>query len=206
MESVEKKNPVTFTDLLRVRFKGVLDPIAAFLNHLGLEPNFVTLLGLAGSTVAAYLLAIGQISWGGVVILASAPLDALDGSMARLRGKSSKFGAFVDSVTDRYSELVILLGLLIHYTQQADWLNVILVYLAAAGSVLVSYVKARAESLGYEAKVGILSRVERFLVLIPALILNIPQVAMWILAIAANGTAVQRIWHVRAQAREQEKL
>jgi CDP-diacylglycerol--glycerol-3-phosphate 3-phosphatidyltransferase len=132
-------------------------------------------------------------------------VDALDGTMARLRGKSSKFGAFVDSVTDRYSELVIMLGLLIHYTQQPDWQNVVLVYLAAAGSVLVSYVKARAESMGYVANIGLLSRVERFLVLIPALILNVAPIAMWIIAVLANGTAVQRIWHVRSQAREQEK-
>jgi CDP-diacylglycerol--glycerol-3-phosphate 3-phosphatidyltransferase len=205
VESVEKKSPVTFTDLLRARFKGVLDPAGAFLNRLGLQPNTVTLFGLVGNTVAAYLLAIGHISWGGVVVLLMAPVDALDGTMARLRGKSSKFGAFVDSVTDRYSELVIMLGLLIHYTQQPDWQNVVLVYLAAAGSVLVSYVKARAESMGYVANIGLLSRVERFLVLIPALILNVAPIAMWIIAVLANGTAVQRIWHVRSQAREQEK-
>ncbi len=206
MDSVEKKKgPDTFTDLLRVRFKGALDPIAGFLNRLGLTPNSVTLFGFFGVSFAAVLLALGHITWGGIVILLTAPADALDGSMARLRGKSSKFGAFFDSVTDRYSELVIFLGLLIHYTLQGDGVNVVLAYLAAAGSVLVSYVKARAESLGYEAKIGLLSRVERFIVLIPALILNIAPVALWIIAILANGTALQRFWHVRSQAHAEEE-
>jgi CDP-diacylglycerol--glycerol-3-phosphate 3-phosphatidyltransferase len=78
-------------------------------------------------------------------------------------------------------------------------------YLAAVGSVLVSYVKARAEGVGFEAKVGVLTRLERFLVLVPGLILNRPDIALWIIAILANGTAVQRIWHVRNQAFQNNK-
>jgi CDP-diacylglycerol--glycerol-3-phosphate 3-phosphatidyltransferase len=196
----DKKDPFVLTDLLRVRLKHIADPIGAFLNRLGLMPNTITLIGLAGNAIGAYFLMQGQMLIGGLLILAMGPVDALDGTMARLRGEPSDFGAFVDSVTDRYSELVIYLGLLLYYNQQGDWVNILGVYLAAAGSVLVSYVRARAQSLGYEAKVGILTRFERFVVLAPTLILNIPWVGVWIIAILANFTALQRIIHVRRLA------
>jgi CDP-diacylglycerol--glycerol-3-phosphate 3-phosphatidyltransferase len=130
------------------------------------------------------------------------PLDALDGTMARLRGEASDFGAFVDSVTDRYIELIIYGGLLIHYLHHAEFVWAWLVFAAAAGSVLVSYVKARAEALGFEAKGGILTRAERYIVLAPSLVLNIPTVGIVIVAVLANITALQRIYFVRRQARK----
>jgi CDP-diacylglycerol--glycerol-3-phosphate 3-phosphatidyltransferase len=202
----DQKDPVTLTDQLRVRFKHILDPIGAFLNRLGLTPNLVTILGLVGNTIGAYFLMQGNMLVGGLLILAMGPVDALDGTMARLRGESSDFGAFVDSVTDRYSELVIFLGLLLYYNQQPDeWINTLGVYLAAAGSVLVSYVRARAQSLGYEAKVGILTRAERYAVLAPTLIFNIPWLGIWIIAVLANITAFQRILHVRRLAHAKMK-
>ena len=193
----ENSDPITLTDQLRKRFKHILDPIGAFLNRLGLMPNTITIIGLVGNTIGAYFLWQGQMLIGGLIILAMGPVDALDGTMARLRGEPSDFGAFVDSVTDRYSELVIFLGLLLYYNQQGDWVNTLGVYLAAAGSVLVSYIRARAQSLGYEAKVGILTRAERYAVLAPTLIFNIPWLGVWIIAVLANVTAMQRIIHVR---------
>ena len=206
MERAAKKDPVTFTDFLRARFKGILEPIAGFLNSLGLMPNTVTLFGLFGVTIGAYFLAVGQVTLGGLIILVMAPIDALDGTMARLRGESSQFGAFVDSVTDRYSELVIFGGLLVLFSQQQDWLGVSLTYLAAAGSVLVSYIRSRAESVGFDSKIGIFSRVERFLVLIPCLVFNVPIIAVGAIALFANITALQRILHVRRQAYEKMGL
>lgn len=194
----------TLTDQMRVIFKGVIDPIAAFFNRIGILPNTMTLMGLVGHTIGAFFLFQGKMMIGGLVILAMAPIDALDGTMARLRGESSRFGAFVDSVTDRYSELIMFLALVIYYTQQGEWLNCVVVYTAAAGSVLVSYVRSKAESLGYQAKVGILTRMERYIVLVPTLILNIPMVGLWIVAVMANFTAIQRIIYVRRQARANE--
>lgn len=199
MEQTVRKEPVTFTDFLRKTFKHTLDPVGAFLNRLGLMPNTVTVLGLAGNIVGAYFLATGHLTTGGIIILFMAPVDALDGTMARLRGQPTELGAFVDSVTDRYSELVILGGLLFHFLSTGQQLAVILTYLAAAGSILVSYIRARAQAVGYDTKIGILSRVERFIVLVPCLIFNIPIVAMWIMAVLTNFTALQRIWHVRKQ-------
>jgi CDP-diacylglycerol--glycerol-3-phosphate 3-phosphatidyltransferase len=205
---VEKSSSVTkltFTDLLRIWFKWILDPLGGFFNRLGLTPNFMTGLGLAGNAVGAYFLARGEMFLGGLFVLLMTPIDALDGTMARLRGEPSDFGAFVDSVSDRYSELLILGGLLYHFSMQGNALGSVLTYAAAAGSVLVSYVKARAESLRFEAKIGILTRVERYLVLAPLLVFNQPLWAVGLIAVFANITALQRIWAVRRQGHARMK-
>jgi CDP-diacylglycerol--glycerol-3-phosphate 3-phosphatidyltransferase len=206
VERAAKKEVLTLTDFLRTRFKGVLEPIAGFFNRIGLMPNMATLLGLFGTTIGAYFLATGQITVGGLILLVAAPFDAIDGTMARLRGESSNFGAFVDSVTDRYAELVIFGGLLIYYLQGQDWLGAGLCYLAASGSMLVSYIRARGQSVGFETKIGVLTRVERFLILIPCLIFNLPLVAVGAIAFFANVTALQRIFDVRRQAYEKMGL
>jgi CDP-diacylglycerol--glycerol-3-phosphate 3-phosphatidyltransferase len=200
-ERVHKAMPPkkTFTDYLRLWFKWVLDPLGGFFNRLGLTPNMMTMLGLLGNSVGAYYLARGDMLLGGILVLVMTPIDALDGTMARLRGESSDFGAFVDSVSDRYSELIIYGGLLYHFLDTGDTLGGLLVFTAAAGSVLVSYVKARAEGLGYGAKVGILTRVERYIVLAPSLVFNQLYIGLGIIAVFANITALQRIWYVRSQ-------
>ncbi len=200
MENTVKTEKVSFTDRLRTLFKWAIDPIGAFLNRIGLTPNTMTMLGLLGNIVAAFFLAKGNMLWGGLIVLVMWPIDALDGTMARLRGEPTDFGAFVDSVTDRYSELVIFAGLLFHFLGQSDTLAAMLVFASASGSILVSYTRARAEALGFNAKIGALTRVERYLVLAPGLVFNIPIIAMWIIAIFANFTAFQRIWYVRRQA------
>ncbi len=210
MQSVEqtdqKKLKMTFSDRARVIFKGILDPIGAFFNRLGIFPNTMTLLGLAGNVVGAVLIALGYLTIGGMVVLVMGLVDTLDGTMARLRGMPSEFGAFVDSVTDRYSELLIFGGLLYYFLQKGDWVSVMGIYLAASGSVLVSYVRARAASVGMDTKIGFLGRFERYLVLAPSIILRIPMVGVWIIAIFANITALQRILDVRRQALEQNKI
>src|SRR6185436_17518394 len=130
------------------------------------------------------------------------PIDALDGTMARLRGEASDWGAFVDSVSDRYSELILLGALLYYFAATGQEIAQVVTFAAAAGSILVSYVKARAEAQSFSAKEGLLTRAERYLVLGPALLLNAPMVGVWIIAVLANFTALQRIWLVRAQAHE----
>jgi CDP-diacylglycerol--glycerol-3-phosphate 3-phosphatidyltransferase len=196
-------NPkLTFTDRLRKIFKGILDPIGHFLNKLGLYPNTITLLGLAGTTVGAYYLALGKMTTGAFILLASVLVDAFDGTMARLRGEPSDFGAFVDSVSDRYAELITFGGLLYYFLTENNHLAVMITFAAAAGSVFVSYVKARAEGLNFTAKVGILTRVERYIVLIPLLVFSQPFIAVCIIAVLGNITAFQRIFHVRVQGHE----
>ena len=196
-----KATKKTFTDYLRLWFKWVLDPLGRLFLRLGLTPNMVTMLGLVGNTIGAYFLARGELLTGGILVAVMTPIDALDGTMARLRGEASDWGAYVDSVSDRYSELIIYGGLLYHFLNLGEPLGGLLVFAAAAGSVLVSYVRARASSLGYDTKVGILTRMERYLVLAPSLVFNIPLVGLWIIAILANITALQRIWDIRVQTR-----
>jgi len=176
-----------------------------FLNRLGLTPNSITLLGLAGTTVGAYVISQGHMTTGAFILLASVLVDAFDGTMARLRGEPSDFGGFVDSVSDRYAELVTFGGLVYFFLVREDALGVMVSFIAAAGSVLVSYVKARAEGLGFTAKVGILTRVERYIVLIPLLVFNQPFIAVAVIALLANITAYQRILHVRVQGHERMK-
>jgi len=205
VESNGVRIPVTFTDRLRGWFKWIVDPLGRFFLRLGITPNMMTSLGLLGNFLGAYFISQGKLALGGWLVLIMTPIDALDGTMARLRGDSSDFGAFVDSVSDRYAELAILGGLMYFFATQGNSLGSTLAFAAAAGSVLVSYVKARAESLGFEAKVGLLTRAERYLVLAPLLVFNQPIIALWILAILGNFTALQRIWFVRRQAHMQMK-
>jgi CDP-diacylglycerol--glycerol-3-phosphate 3-phosphatidyltransferase len=196
---------LTLTDQMRVRFKGLLDALGTFLNRSGITPNTLTMIGLAGNFIGALFLARGHFLVGGLIVLAMGPVDALDGTMARLRGEPSDFGAFVDSVVDRYSELIIYGGLLTHYIVVGDSLLVSLTFIATAGSFLVPYVRARAEGLGFNAKVGILTRMERFLILAPSLVLDIPWLGIGIVALFANITALQRVLSVRKQAQEMER-
>ena len=173
--------------------------MAQFLVRTGIHPNVLTFSGLLGNAIGAFLLAQGNFIWGGILIMLMGPIDALDGATARARGELSPWGAFVDSTADRWSESVVMLGLLIHYANHAATQEVALVLLALVGSLMVSYTRARAESLGFSAKVGVLTRLERYLVLAPALVFSHPEIALWIIAPLANVTAVQRILHVRRE-------
>lgn len=205
MDTKGVKVPVTFTDRMRAWFKWIVDPLGKFFLHIGMTPNMMTTLGMFGNFLGAYFLSQGRLILGGWVVLIMTPIDALDGTMARLRGDPSDFGAFVDSVSDRYAELAIMGGLMYFYATQGNALGSTLAFAAAFGSVLVSYVRARAEGLGYKAKVGLLTRMERYLVLAPLLVFNKPILALWILSILGNFTALQRIWYVRKQAHAQMK-
>jgi len=198
-----EQKKVSFTDKMRVWFRWYYQPIAAFLNRIGIRPNTVTLIGLAGTVGCAVLIAFGHMTWAGILLLVMGPVDAMDGALARMRNEASAWGAFVDSVTDRYSELVLFLGFLIYYMLKVNATGILLAYLAAAGSVLVSYVKARADASKLDANIGLLTRVERYLVLIPGLMFNLPLAVLVIIAIFANFTALQRILRVRQDARRQ---
>ncbi|MCJ7519388.1 MAG: CDP-alcohol phosphatidyltransferase family protein [Anaerolineaceae bacterium] len=192
------------TDLLRKVFGKLLNSIAVFLNSLGFSPNLMTILGVLGNILAAWFISKGNLVTGGVMVLVFGSFDAIDGSMARLQGGETKSGAFLDSVMDRYSEFAIFLGILVYSLRNSNPINCILVFLATAGSVLVSYIRARAQSLGVETKIGILTRVERYLVIVPSLLLGRPDVGLWIIAILGNVTAFQRIWHVWQQLKQLE--
>lgn len=199
-QTEQVKQPFSFEQFLRKISKGILDPMAEFCLKIGIKPNMVTGMALILNAVTAYFLATGKITLAGLILLVGAPLDALDGAIARKRGEPSMYGAFIDSVSDRYAELIVLGGLLIYYIDKGNMLACLLAFIAAAGSVMVSYTKARAEAVGFSAKVGILTRVERSIVMIICLIINQPMIALWGIAILANITALQRIAFVHRQA------
>jgi phosphatidylglycerophosphate synthase len=198
----------SFSDKMRVWFRWYYQPIAGFLNRLGIHPNTVTLIGMTGTVAVSLLIADGQMLWAGILLLIMGPVDAMDGAMARLRNEASAWGAFVDAVTDRYSELFLFLGYLIYFLVHSSVLGVLLAYLAAAGSVLTSYVKARADAQKLDANVGVLTRVGRYVVLIPGLIFSslyppLIIISLIIIAIFANFTALQRIFRARRDAQHQ---
>jgi CDP-diacylglycerol--glycerol-3-phosphate 3-phosphatidyltransferase len=173
--------------------------VAPILGRLGITPNMVTLVGLLLTIGVAAVLANGSLFLGGWLLIAAGLFDLFDGALARATNQSSRFGAFFDSIIDRYSEAVIFLGLLIHYQRAAgpQTLTAIsLVYCAIIGSVMVSYARARAEGLDFECETGWLGRPERITILCIGLILNWLIVALWVLAIFTNITAIQRIFHV----------
>ena len=203
MSNTEPANRVstlhTFTDWVRQIFSFVLTPLAEYIVKIGIHPNVLTFSGLVGNMIGAYFLSQGNFLWGGIIILVMGPIDALDGATARAKGVITPWGAFVDSTSDRWSESVIMLGLLVHYATTNAAQSAVLVLLALVGSLMVSYTRARAEALGFKANVGVMTRLERYLVLAPALLFNHPEIALWIIAPLANITAVQRILHVRKQ-------
>lgn len=194
----QKKDLESF---LRRAFKKPLDGIAGFLLKIGLTPNHITLLGLLGNIGAAILIGMGVLRWAGLLAGLMAPLDAVDGAMARLRGTSSKFGAFFDSTIDRYDELILLAGLAFHFYNIGSLAGVMLTFAAAIGSVMVSYTRARAEALGFQASVGILTRVGRAIVLVIGLLFAQALPSVGIIAILANITAIQRIFAVWRQSK-----
>ena len=175
-------------------------PLAALtrrLHALGVTPNGVSLVGFLLTIVAAGLLAGGQLLWGGLVLWLASMFDMIDGSLARYTDQVSKFGAFLDSTLDRYSESITLLGLTVFYASRPQsQLHLFLIFLALIGSWMVSYTRARAEGLQIECKVGILQRPERLTILITGLILGWMLPVLWILAILTNITAIQRIYEV----------
>ena len=200
-----KQNPPTLTDRLRKIFQVPIEKVGMFLYRRGVKPNILTFSGVIGTFVGAYFVADGQLILGGIIIMCMGPIDFLDGAVARARGEPEAFGAFVDSVSDRYIELMIYGSLIWYFAVNDEMLWAVFTFLAAGGSVMVSYVRARAQGLGYEAKVGILTRVERFVVIGPSIIFCIPQVGVAIVALLANFTAFQRIVFVRRQAKAGRK-
>ncbi len=179
------------------------DPAARALLALRLRPNHLTVLGLGVSLLAALSFARGRERWGAVLLILAGLFDFFDGSLARLSGQETPFGAFLDSVIDRYSDLVVLAGILLLFVGSGRPVEVLLTLLALIGTVMVSYTKARAQAIGVACEIGLLERPERLIVLIAGGLFNRMTAALWVLAVLANLTAVQRILYTRRAAREQ---
>ncbi len=145
-------------------------PLAAALARAGVTANALTLTGLGVAAASAALIGVGWMLAGGIVLLSSGLFDMLDGALARATGQTTKFGALLDSTVDRASEAVILLGAVVFYLTEDSEAGVVLAFVALTGSLLVSYVRARAEGLSIECEVGVMTRTERVLALSAGLI------------------------------------
>jgi CDP-diacylglycerol--glycerol-3-phosphate 3-phosphatidyltransferase len=197
-----------FSRLIQQRARQFVAAIVRPLARLGITPNMVTLLGVLISLVTAVVIASGYIVAGGVLILFAGIFDMFDGAMARVRNAATTFGAFLDSTLDRYSESIILGGLLYYALQrpglheavwpfpnEQQWM-IFSIFVAAVGSLLVSYAKARAEGLGLECKTGLLARPERVVILAIGLLTGTTIWALMLLAVLTHVTAIERIVHV----------
>jgi CDP-diacylglycerol--glycerol-3-phosphate 3-phosphatidyltransferase len=192
-------------------FVAMFQPAVGWFARLSVKPNWLTTAGFIFSLGAGALFATGHFCWAGLVALLSASCDAVDGSLARRSGMVTKFGQFYDSFLDRYSELAVFIGLAFFYSRRDMVLHEVLVSLGLAGSLMVSYARARAEGLGLDCKVGLMERPERLTVIIAGALLTsifgallpgfdshiIFTAGLWLLAVLTNVTAVQRMLHVR---------
>jgi len=173
--------------------KKVIVQIVRGLALSRIHPNVLTFIGLLINAGAAWLLAVGQFRWAGVVILGAGLFDMVDGRVARATNRVTRFGGFFDSVLDRYSDLGLLVGLLVWYGSINRPTYVVLTAVAMAGCVMVSYTRARAETEIPTCKVGFMERPERVvLMIIGALFLKMPQV-LWVIAVLANLTVLHRM-------------
>jgi CDP-diacylglycerol--glycerol-3-phosphate 3-phosphatidyltransferase len=171
----------------------VLGGMAAGLAATGIPPNLITWLSLILNLWAGMLFAAGRFAAGGGLMICAALCDMLDGPVARRQGRVSVFGGFLHSILDRYSDLILFLGLLVYYAQVNRFVYAVVVGAAMAGSVMVSYSKARAESLIGKCDVGFWERPERIALMILGALSNRMELALWILAIGPNITVVHRI-------------
>jgi CDP-diacylglycerol--glycerol-3-phosphate 3-phosphatidyltransferase len=181
----------------------ILDPLSRLLAHLGVQPNLLSMIGFLAAAAAGAVVAAGYISLGGWLWLLSGPFDALDGALARTAGRESKFGAFLDSFMDRYSEASLLFGILCWGTFNGRPSLVLLCFLTLVGSFMVSYARSRAGALRISCRVGLFTRLERFIVLTLALLTGQLLVGLVILAFLTNFTALQRMFHVYRQSLEE---
>lgn len=181
----------------------ITDPIVFLLAKAHISPNALTVAGVLGSAGAATLLARGQFLAGGIVVLAAGALDILDGALARATGQVTRFGAVFDSVMDRVSEAAVLFGLLYYYAGRDAREESLLAFAALAGSMLVSYIRARGEILGLPIREGLFTRAERVIVIGLGAIIGQVRIALWILAILTNLTALQRLYLVWRKTRQE---
>lgn len=182
----------------------VTGPVVAVLARLGVTPNMLTLAQLLGGIGAAVLLAEGELAWGGVALLAAAALDAFDGTLARTTGRVTRFGGVLDSTVDRLFEGVVFGGLLYYYLEQGARDESMLVFVAAVGSLSVSYVRARAEVEHVQLYDGLFTRAVRVIVLAGGLILGFVTAVLWLLAVMTIITTVQRLYVTWQRLRESD--
>ncbi len=195
---------MTYTRGIGIVFGKVIHWIVRGLALSRIHPNVLTFIGLLINVAAAALLAVGQFRWAGAVIIGAGLFDMVDGRVARETNRVTRFGGFFDSVLDRYSDLALLVGLLVWYGSINRFGYVVLTAIVMTGSVMVSYTRARAENTIPQCKVGFMERPERVvLILLGALFNNWGVMApvLWVLAALSTITVVHRITYTYSKTK-----
>ena len=205
MNSKTAEQPSSISGKIGAGGKQIVDSIVEGLAMLRVHPNILTLIGLLINIFAMVLFARGIFLWAGLVIVVAGIFDMVDGEVARRTKRVTKFGAFFDSVIDRYSDMLLLLGLVIWYAKINRIFYVGLTGLVLIGSVLTSYTRARAESLIPACKVGFLERPERIVLLIIGSLADRMAAVLWVMAILSNWTVSQRIWYTWRETSAMER-
>ena len=179
----------------------ILDTIVRGLAACHVNPNILTFIGFSINLFAAYLFAYGYLRWAGATIILAGVFDMTDGRVARITNRVTVFGGFFDSVMDRYSDLVLFIGLLVFYGRENRFWYVSLVAVAMIGSVMTSYVRARAENLISTCKVGFLERPERVVLIIIGALFDRMAPVLWIIAVLSNITVIHRVIYTWQESR-----
>ena len=182
--------------VIRSAFRAMISPIARGLAAGKVHPNAITIVGVIPAILSGYAFAGGDIRTGGILLGLSGLLDLMDGQVARLSNKMTKFGAILDSTLDRYAEIAVFVGLAVYFRDSS---TLYVVVLALGGSLMVSYVRARAEGLDTPCMGGLLQRPERLVILVVGALVGPRYLewAIWIIAVLANITAFERLLRVK---------
>ncbi len=184
---------MTFTGSIGSVANRILKALVRLLVGTRIHPNVFTCLGLFINAAAAWLFSQGEFTKAGLVVLLGAVFDLVDGPVARHSNRVTFFGGFLDSVIDRYSDLILLMGMLVYYATINRFSYIVLTAAAMAGSVMISYARARAEKDIPKCKVGFLERPERIVLIIIGALSNRMAPVLWVIAVLSNWTVIQRI-------------
>jgi len=184
---------MTVTRAIGLFFGRIINAIVTALALSRVHPNVLTFLGLLINIWAAFLFAAGKFRWGGIIVTGAGLFDMVDGRVARETNRVTRFGGFFDSVLDRYSDLGVLVGLLVYYASINRFFYVVLTAIVMTGTVMVSYTRARSENTIPKCKVGFLERPERVVLIIIGALFNRMAQVLWVIAILSNITVINRM-------------
>lgn len=185
-------------------FGAIINAIVRWLALSKIHPNVLTFIGLLINIGAAVLFAQGRFFAAGLVVLGAAVFDMVDGRVARATDQVTRFGGFFDSVLDRYSDLALLMGLLVYYAGINRYLYIVLTAIVMTGSVMISYTRARSENAIPKCKVGFLERPERVVLIIIGALFDKMAPVLWVIAVLSNWTVIQRMYYTYVQAKHLE--
>jgi len=195
---------MTFTGVVGRIFGPIIRGIVTALSLSRVHPNVLTFLGLVINIWAAFLFAGGKFRWAGIVLIGAGLFDMVDGRVARETNRVTRFGGFFDSVIDRYSDLAVLVGLLVYYASINRFFYVVLTAIVMTGTVMVSYTRARAENTIPRCKVGFLERPERVVLVIIGGLFNVMAPVLWVIAVLSNWTVISRMYYTWQEAERLE--